>query len=49
VPTAVIAELFDAGDSMESIAELYELDRDDVEAAVRYEFERIKAQNPTAA
>lgn len=49
VPTAVIAELFDAGDSMESIAELYELDRDDVEAAVRYEFERIRAQNPAAA
>lgn len=49
VPTSVIAELFDAGDSVESIAELYELDRDDVEAALRYERERIKAQNPTAA
>jgi uncharacterized protein (DUF433 family) len=49
VPTAVIAELFDAGDSVESIADLYELDRNDVEAALRYERERIKAQNPTAA
>jgi uncharacterized protein (DUF433 family) len=49
VPTTVIAELFDAGDSVESIAELYELERDDVEAALRYERERIKAQNPTAA
>ncbi|TMC06281.1 MAG: DUF433 domain-containing protein [Chloroflexi bacterium] len=49
VPTAVIAELFDAGDSVESIADLYELERDDVEAALRYERERIKSQNPTAA
>lgn len=44
VPTAVIAELFDAGDSVESIAELYELARDDVEAALRYERERIEPQ-----
>lgn len=49
VPTAVIAELFDAGDSVESIADLYELERDDVESALRYERERIKSQNPTAA
>jgi uncharacterized protein (DUF433 family) len=49
VPTSVIAELFDAGDSVESIAELYELERDDVGAALRYERERIKAQSPTAA
>lgn len=39
----------DAGDSVEAIAELYELERDDVEAALRYERERIKAQNPAAA
>jgi uncharacterized protein (DUF433 family) len=49
VPTAVIAELFDAGDTAESIAELYELDRDDIEAALRYERERSMAKPPTAA
>lgn len=49
VPTAVIAEQFDTGDSVDSIAELYELSRDDVEAALRYERERIKALTPSAA
>lgn len=49
VPTEVIAEQFDAGDSIDHIADLFELNRGDVEAALRYERERIKALNPTAA
>jgi uncharacterized protein (DUF433 family) len=49
VPTEVIAEEFDAGDSVETIAELYELRPDQVEAALRYERQRIKAQSPAAA
>jgi len=49
VPTEVIAEQFDAGDSVDHISELFELNRDDVEAALRYERERIKALSPTAA
>jgi uncharacterized protein (DUF433 family) len=49
VQTEVIAEQFDAGASIEAIASLYELDRREVEAALRYERERVKAQAPTAA
>lgn len=49
VPTEVIAEQFDAGDSVEEIAHLYELGTGQVEAALRYERERIKAQAPPAA
>jgi uncharacterized protein (DUF433 family) len=49
VPTQVIAEQFDAGESVEAIAELYDLSRYEVEAALRYERERIKAQAPSAA
>lgn len=49
VQTEVIAEQFDAGASVEAIAELYELTRHEVEAALRYERERVKAQAPTAA
>jgi uncharacterized protein (DUF433 family) len=49
VPTRVIAEQFDAGDSIEAIAELYDLSRHEVEAALRYERETVKAQAPSAA
>lgn len=37
VPTQIIRELYIAGDPIEMIAELYELSRDQVEAALRYE------------
>jgi uncharacterized protein (DUF433 family) len=37
VPTEIIRELYIAGDPIEMIAELYQLSRDQVEAAVRYE------------
>lgn len=40
VPTAAIGEQFDAGDSVELLADSYELTRDDVEAAIRYERSR---------
>ena len=43
VPTGVIAEQFDAGDSVDLIAELYELPTEEVEAALRYERSRSKA------
>jgi uncharacterized protein (DUF433 family) len=43
VPTEVIAELVRAGDSPSMIAELYELPRDQVDAAVRYELLRAAA------
>ena len=49
VPTAVIAEMFDAGDSVEAIADLYDLPTADVEAGLRYERERDKASAPSAA
>jgi uncharacterized protein (DUF433 family) len=49
VPTTVIAELFDAGDSVEAIADLYDLGTADVEAALRYEREQDKASAPSAA
>jgi uncharacterized protein (DUF433 family) len=42
VPTEVIAEQVRAGDTIGMIAELYELDPVDVEAAVRYELLRAK-------
>ncbi len=44
VPTTVIAEQFDAGDSIELISDSYELSREDVEAALRYERTRVRAQ-----
>ena len=40
VPTEVIAEQMRAGDSMEMIAEIYDLTRQQVESAVRYELLR---------
>jgi len=40
VRTDVIAEQFRAGESLEAIAEIYELTRAKVEAAVRYELYR---------
>lgn len=43
VRTEVIAELVRAGDSPEMIAELYELDRSTVDAAIRYELLRHPA------
>jgi uncharacterized protein (DUF433 family) len=48
VPTEVIAEQFDAGDSVDLIARLYELPPGDVEAALRYEKARIKSVAPIA-
>jgi uncharacterized protein (DUF433 family) len=47
VPTDVIAEQVRAGDSIESIAEIFELSTRQVEAAVRYELWR--AASPPAA
>ncbi len=41
VPTEVIAELIRAGDRLDMVADLYELSRDEVEAAVRYELTRL--------
>jgi uncharacterized protein (DUF433 family) len=49
VPTAVLAEEFDAGDSVDDIADTYDLTREEVEAALRYEKERVKAQAFSAA
>lgn len=43
VRTEVIAELVRAGDSPDMIAELYELKRSEVNAAVRYELLRAAA------
>lgn len=37
IPTEIIRELYVAGDPIDMIAELYQLRRDQVEAAVRYE------------
>lgn len=37
VPTSVLAELFRAGDNITQIADWYELQRTEVEAALRYE------------
>lgn len=41
VPTEIIAEQVRAGEPYETIAELYELEREDVEAAVRFELTRL--------
>jgi uncharacterized protein (DUF433 family) len=41
VPTEVIAELIRSGDRLDMVADLYELSRDEVEAAVRYELTRV--------
>lgn len=49
VPTEVIAEQVRAGDPIEMIARLYELDQREVEAAVRYELLRAKATLEPAA
>jgi uncharacterized protein (DUF433 family) len=43
VPTEVIRELYVAGDPIEMIAELYQLPRELVEAAVRYELRAAEA------
>jgi uncharacterized protein (DUF433 family) len=43
VPTEVIAENVRAGESLDSIAEVYELDRHEVEQALRYELIRSGA------
>lgn len=49
VPTEVIAEQVRAGDSPTSIAQLYELAEQEVNAAVRYELMRLQAAVGTAA
>lgn len=49
VPTEVIAEQVRAGDSIEMIGELYELSRDQVEAAIRYELIRGRPATEPAA
>lgn len=46
VRTEIIAELVRAGEPIEAIAELYELPREQVDAAVRYELRRL---SPAAA
>jgi uncharacterized protein (DUF433 family) len=43
IRTEVIAELLRAGDSPEMVAELYDLKRQEVDAAVRYELSRVAA------
>ncbi|WP_422678062.1 DUF433 domain-containing protein [Blastococcus brunescens] len=43
VPTEVIAELIRAGETPESVAGMYELNRSLVDAAVRYELQRAAA------
>jgi uncharacterized protein (DUF433 family) len=45
IPTSVVAEQVRAGDAIESIAEAYELSRDEVEAALR--FELLQAAGPS--
>lgn len=49
VPTEVIAEQVRAGDPPEMIMELYELSRNQVDAAIRYELLRAKAAVDSAA
>jgi uncharacterized protein (DUF433 family) len=49
VPTEVIAELIRAGDSMEMVANLYDLQIDEVEDAVRYELIRANRNTEAAA
>jgi uncharacterized protein (DUF433 family) len=48
VPTAIVAEQLRAGDTIDEIVEAYELTREQVEAAVRYELVRA-AGTKTAA
>jgi len=43
VRTEIIRELVQAGESQDSIAEVYELPRESVEAALRYELLRAVA------
>jgi uncharacterized protein (DUF433 family) len=49
VRTEVIHELFDAGDSVELIANGYDLPRETVEAAIRFETRREPRSAPAAA
>lgn len=49
VRTEVIHELFDAGDSVDMIAEGYELSKQAVEAAIRFETRREPRNAPAAA
>jgi len=49
VRTEILAELYRAGDPPEMIAELYDLKVSEVNAAVRYEFARLKGQRESAA
>jgi len=49
VRTEVIGELFRAGDSPEYIAELYELTRETIDEALRYELRRATSRNDIAA
>lgn len=49
VRTEIIAELFRAGDSPESISELYELQRPTVDEALRYEMRRTSSSENVAA
>lgn len=48
VPTEVIAEQIRAGESLEAIADLYELDPASVQAAIRYELYRSLTYQPAA-
>jgi uncharacterized protein (DUF433 family) len=49
VRTEVIYEMFDAGDSIDMIASGYELGRDQIEAAIRFESPRPKSPEPQPA
>jgi uncharacterized protein (DUF433 family) len=49
VPTEIIRELYVAGDTIEMIAELYNLARELVEAAVRYELKAADAYSARAS
>jgi uncharacterized protein (DUF433 family) len=42
IPTAAVYQLFNAGDRIEDIAEEYDRDPSEIEAAVRYESVRAK-------
>lgn len=46
VRTEIIRELVQAGESQDAIAEVYELPRESVEAAVRYELLRARSPGP---
>jgi uncharacterized protein (DUF433 family) len=49
VPTEIIRELYVAGDPIEMIAELYDLPRELVESAVRYELKAAEAYSARAS